>query len=117
MIRIRLKRLGRKKQPFYRIIVINAKARRQGEPIQELGTYNPRTKDLNLNKEAALEWIKKGASPSETVAKLIELSNEEGKLPAEVIQARLERKAKLKEAKKAKEEAAKKAAESEESAA
>ena len=108
MIRIRLKRLGRKRLPMYRIIVINSAARRQGRPIEELGTYNPKSKELNFNKAKALEWISKGASPSETVAKLIKDSTDEGTFSPEVIQARLERKAKLKEAKKAKEAAAKK---------
>lgn len=80
MVKIRLKRLGSKKNPFYRIVVINSASRREGAPIQELGYYNPKTKDLSLNKAAALDWIKKGAQPSETVAYLIEKSDENGKL-------------------------------------
>lgn len=80
MVKIRLKRLGSKKNPFYRIVVINSSSRREGAPIQELGNYNPKTKDLNLNKAAALDWVKKGAQPTQTVAYLIEKSNDEGKL-------------------------------------
>ncbi len=80
MVRIRLKRMGSKKNPVYRIVVINSSSRREGAPIQELGNYNPKTKELNLNKADALAWIKKGAQPTETVAYLINKSNDEGKL-------------------------------------
>ena len=80
MVKIRLKRLGSKKNPFYRVVVINSSNKREGAPIQALGNYNPKTKELNLNKADALEWIKKGAQPSETVAYLINKSNDEGKL-------------------------------------
>ncbi len=80
MVKIRLKRMGSKKNPVYRIVVINSSSRREGAPIQELGNYNPKTKELNLNKAAALDWIKKGAQPTETVAYLINKSTDEGKL-------------------------------------
>ena len=80
MVKIRLKRMGSKKNPVYRIVVINSSSRREGAPIQELGNYNPKTKELNLNKAAALDWIKKGAQPTDTVAYLINKSNDEGKL-------------------------------------
>ena len=80
MVKIRLKRMGAKKNPIYRIIVINSTSRREGAPIEELGNYNPKTKELNLKKAAALDWIKKGAQPTGTVAYLIEKSNDEGKL-------------------------------------
>lgn len=80
MVKIRLKRMGSKKNPLYRIVVINSSSRREGAPIQELGNYNPKTKELNLNKADALAWIKKGAQPTETVAYLINKSNDEGKL-------------------------------------
>ena len=80
MVKIRLKRMGSKKNPVYRIVVINSSSRREGAPIQELGNYNPKTKELNLNKADALAWIKKGAQPTETVAYLINKSNDEGKL-------------------------------------
>ena len=80
MVKIRLKRMGAKKNPVYRIVVINSSSRREGAPIQELGNYNPKTKELNLNKADALAWIKKGAQPTDTVAYLINKSNDEGKL-------------------------------------
>ncbi len=80
MLKIRLKRLGAKKAPTYRIIVINSTTKREGRPIQELGHYNPKTKVMQLDKAAALEWIKKGAQPTETVAYLIKNCNEDGTL-------------------------------------
>ena len=80
MLKIRLKRLGAKKTPSYRIIVINSTTKREGKPIQELGHYNPKTKVMRLDKNAALEWIKKGAQPTETVAYLIKNCNDDGTL-------------------------------------
>lgn len=103
MIRIRLKRLGRKRQPHYRIIVCDARIRRDGAPIEEIGYYNPRHKELRLDKTKALEWISKGASPSETVQKLIDSSGDDGAFTQEAIEFRKARKAKLRDAKKARE--------------
>lgn len=80
MLKIRLKRLGAKKSPAYRIIVINSTTKREGRPIQELGHYNPKTKIMQLDKTAALEWISKGAQPTETVAYLIKNCNDDGSL-------------------------------------
>ena len=80
MLKIRLKRLGAKKSPSYRIIVINSTTKREGRPIQELGHYNPKTKVMKLDKVSALEWVKKGAQPTETVAYLIKNCNDDGTL-------------------------------------
>lgn len=80
MLKIRLKRLGAKKSPSYRIIVINSTTKREGRPIQELGHYNPKTKVMKLDKTTALDWIKKGAQPTETVAYLIKNCNDDGTL-------------------------------------
>lgn len=80
MLKIRLKRLGAKKTPAYRIIVINSTTKREGKPIQELGYYNPKTKIMKLNKETALEWVKKGAQPTETVQYLMNNCNADGSL-------------------------------------
>lgn len=80
MVKIRLKRLGNKKNPLYRIVVINDAQKREGAPIAELGNYNPKTKEMKMNKALALEWISKGAQPSETVAYLIKNCDDEGKL-------------------------------------
>jgi len=80
MLKIRLKRLGTKKAPTYRIIVINSTTKREGKPVQELGYYNPKTKVLQLDKASAENWVKKGAQPTETVAYLIKNCNADGTL-------------------------------------
>jgi small subunit ribosomal protein S16 len=71
VVKIRLKRVGAKKAPHYRIVAVDSRARRDGSPIEELGYYNPISKELKLDKEAVTKWIKNGAQPSETVANLI----------------------------------------------
>ncbi len=80
MLKIRLKRMGAKKNPSYRIIVINSTTKREGRPVQELGYYNPKTKVMKLDKVSALDWVKKGAQPTETVAYLIKNCNDDGTL-------------------------------------
>lgn len=72
MLKIKLSRKGKKNQPFYRIIVAEAKSKRDGKYIDALGYYNPLTKPkiIKINKEAYQEWLKKGAQPTETVKKL-----------------------------------------------
>ena len=80
MLKIRLKRLGCKKNPAYRIVVTNSTSKREGAPIQELGHYNPKTKVMLLNLEAAQDWVKKGAQPTETVAYLMKNCNADGTL-------------------------------------
>lgn len=109
MLKIRLKRLGAKKAPTYRVIVINSTTKREGKPIEELGYYNPKTKDMKLNKESAEAWISKGAQPTDTVKYLIANCNADGSLNYKKKEvAKLSKKAL---AKKAEEEEAKKAAE------
>lgn len=71
MVKIRLKRIGAKKAPHYRIVAVDSRARRDGKPLEELGYYNPRSKDLKLDKEAVEKWMKNGAQPSDTVANLL----------------------------------------------
>jgi small subunit ribosomal protein S16 len=80
MVKIRLRRLGYKKNPMFRIVVLNSTTKREAAPIQQLGYYNPKTKEMQLDKQSALEWIKKGAQPTQTVQFLINNCNEEGKL-------------------------------------
>lgn len=80
MVKIRLKRLGYKKNPTYRIIVINDLQKREGRPICELGHYNPKTKEMKLDKALALDWVSKGAKPTDTVQYLINNCDDEGKL-------------------------------------
>ncbi len=73
MVRIRLTRMGKKKQPFYRIVVVDQKKRRDGAYIESLGYYNP-LKDpyeFKIDVERAAEWILKGAQPSETAGNLL----------------------------------------------
>ena len=72
-VRIRLKRMGRKKSPFYRIVVADARTTRDGKAIAEIGSYDP-TKDpaeVKIDLEAAKKWIANGAQPSDTVKSLI----------------------------------------------
>ena len=71
MLKIRLKRLGAKKAPTYRIIVINSTIKREGKPIEELGHYNPKSKEMKLNLASAEAWVKKGAQPTDTVKYLL----------------------------------------------
>ena len=80
MLKIRLKRLGAKKAPTYRIIVINSTTKREGKPIEELGHYNPKSKEMKLNITSAQEWVKKGAQPTDTVKYLMANCNEDGTL-------------------------------------
>ena len=116
MVKIRLKRLGYKKNPTYRIVVINDSQKREGKPICELGHYNPKTKEMKLDKATALDWISKGAKPSETVQYLINNCDDEGKL---IYKQKTEKKlskkalAKLEAEKEAQAQAAAEAAEAE----
>ena len=108
MLKIRLKRLGAKKAPTYRVIVINSTTKREGKPIEELGYYNPKTKEMKLNKASAEAWISKGAQPTDTVKYLIANCKADGSLNYKKSETvKLSKKA---QAKKAAEEEAKKAA-------
>lgn len=80
MLKIRLKRMGAKKNPSYRIIVINSTTKREGRPVQELGFYNPKTKEMKLDLATAQDWVKKGAQPTETVQYLMKNCKEDGTL-------------------------------------
>jgi len=80
MLRIRLKRTGAKKTPSYRIVVIDSASKREGRPVQELGYYNPKTKEMKFDVNTANEWVKKGAQPSETVSYLMKNCKEDGTL-------------------------------------
>ncbi|MBK7838751.1 MAG: 30S ribosomal protein S16 [Candidatus Obscuribacter sp.] len=71
MVKLRLKRVGAKKAPHYRIVAVDSRMRRDGMPIEELGYYNPRSKELNVNREAVEKWMKVGAQASDTVASLL----------------------------------------------
>lgn len=73
MVKIRLKRLGQKKDPFYRVIVADERAPRNGRFIAELGTYDPSTDPatFNVDAEEVKKWLNNGAQPTEVVAKLL----------------------------------------------
>jgi small subunit ribosomal protein S16 len=72
MVKIRLRRMGAKKQPTYRFVVADSRSPRDGRFLEILGHYNPRTepKTLEVNAEKAKEWLAKGAQPTETVRRL-----------------------------------------------
>ena len=80
MVKIRLKRLGYKKNPSYRIVAIDSRCKREGAPIEELGYYNPKTKEMKFNVARAKERLAQGAQASETVMYLINNANEDGTL-------------------------------------
>ena len=74
MVKIRLQREGKKKAPFYHIVVADSKCPRDGKIIEKIGTYDPMTEPstIVLNQEKLEKWIKNGAKPTETVKALIE---------------------------------------------
>lgn len=71
--RIRLRRMGAKKKPFYRIVVADSRSPRDGRFIEEIGYYDPMKNpaEVNINEEKAVQWLKTGAQPSETVKGLL----------------------------------------------
>ncbi len=73
-VKIRLKRMGSKKSPFYRMVVADERAPRDGRYIEQLGFYNPLTKELNVDNEKAQKWLGHGAQPSDTVRALLKKS-------------------------------------------
>lgn len=74
-VKIRLTRLGSKRNPFYRIVAADARAPRDGRIIEQIGTYDPVTKDednkVKINEELALKWLKDGAKPTDTVHNIL----------------------------------------------
>lgn len=77
MVKIRLRRMGAHKSPYYRIVVADARSPRDGKFIEEIGTYNPLTEPstITIDAEKAAEWIKKGAQPTETVKTILKKNN------------------------------------------
>ncbi|MCR5790683.1 MAG: 30S ribosomal protein S16 [Lachnospiraceae bacterium] len=75
-VKIRLRRMGQKKSPFYRVIVADARSPRDGRFIEEIGTYDPRTEPstIKIDAESAKKWLQNGAQPTETVAKLLKIA-------------------------------------------
>ena len=75
-VKIRLRRMGQKKAPFYRIVVADSRSPRDGRFIEEIGTYDP-TKNpsvFNVNEELAKKWLANGAQPTEVVSKLFKVA-------------------------------------------
>lgn len=73
MVKLRLKRMGKKKNPYYRVVVADIRSPRDGRFIEEIGTYDPNVEPslVKIDADAAKKWLKNGAVPTETVAKLL----------------------------------------------
>lgn len=76
MVKIRLKRMGAKKNPFYRIVVADSRYPRDGRFIEQIGTYNPLTdpSTINVDNEKAVKWLSQGAQPTDTVKQILKIS-------------------------------------------
>lgn len=75
MIKIRLKKFGKKREASYRIVAVQSTSRRDGRPLEELGFYNPRTDEVRLDTEGILKRISQGAKPTDTVRRILEKAN------------------------------------------
>lgn len=75
MVKIRLMRMGGKKKPYYRVVAADSRSPRDGRFIEVLGRYDPRAEpsSIELDEEKAMEWLRKGAQPSDQVRKLMEI--------------------------------------------
>jgi small subunit ribosomal protein S16 len=75
-VKLRLTRVGKKKQPQYRVVAADSRAARDGRFIQIIGTYNPRTEPstISIDSDKAVKWLMEGAQPTERVRKLLEAS-------------------------------------------
>lgn len=84
MVKIRLRRIGKKKQPAYRVVVADARQSRSGAFIEAIGKYNPRTEpsEIDIDADKAREWLSKGAQPTEAVSRLLEIVGVLEKKPA-----------------------------------
>ena len=87
MIKLRLKRFGKKRETSFRLVACNSTSRRDGRPLQELGFYNPRTKETRLDTEALRIRLGQGAQPTDAVRTLLEKGGllEKKVRPAEVV--------------------------------
>jgi small subunit ribosomal protein S16 len=74
MLKLRLKRTGRKRSPSYRLVIMENTFRRDGRPIEEVGYYNPITKQYKFNTEKIKKWLNYGAKPTQTVLTLLKKS-------------------------------------------
>lgn len=71
MLKLRLKRLGKKRYPFYRLVVMENTSRRNGRPVDEVGYYNPMTKDYKFEPDKIKKWLSYGVKPTSTVLNLL----------------------------------------------
>ncbi len=76
MVKLRLVRMGKKKQPTYRVVASDSRSPRDGRFIEILGTYEPRAEPsrINIDNAKAVQWLSKGAQPTETVQKLLKIT-------------------------------------------
>jgi small subunit ribosomal protein S16 len=81
-VKIRLRRMGAKKAPFYRVVVADSRSPRDGRFIEEIGYYNPTTEPstIKIDEEKAVQWVKNGAQPSDIVKRLFDRSGISEKL-------------------------------------
>ncbi|MBD1905957.1 30S ribosomal protein S16 [Trichocoleus sp. FACHB-90] len=75
MVKLRLKRFGKKREVSYRIVAVHSTSRRDGRPLEELGFYNPRTDEVRLDEPAITKRLKEGAQPTETVRRILQKAN------------------------------------------
>ena len=75
MIKLRLKRFGKKREVSYRIVAMHSTSRRDGRPLEELGFFNPRTDEVRLDVPAIIKRLKEGAQPTDTVRSILEKQN------------------------------------------
>jgi small subunit ribosomal protein S16 len=108
MIKLRLKRFGKKREASFRLVATNSTSRRDGRPLEELGFYNPRTKETRLDTEAIRTRLSQGAQPTDTVRSLLEKGGliEKTLRPAEVVGKQKQADARQAAAKQAVKEAA-----------
>lgn len=73
MLKIRLKRVGARKQPSYRVVIADSRAARDGRFVEQVGHYNPRTEPatVEIDEERVVMWLRRGAQPSESVARIL----------------------------------------------
>ena len=74
-VKMRLRRMGAKKAPTYRVVIADSRSPRDGRFIEEIGFFNPRSDELKIDAEKAQTWIKNGAQPTDTVRALLKKSN------------------------------------------
>lgn len=82
VVRLRFQRLGRPKHPFFRLVAVEKRKKRNGEIIEKLGHYNPKTKEVRFAAERIKFWLAQGAQPSETVGNLLKRNLKKSEKPA-----------------------------------